>query len=190
MKMQPAAAWRSMCWVGLCLISTGISAASSYPLVPLADGRWEVFAVPVPWLKAHWQGAPIDALYIALLSPDAQAVVEDVGPCFAPARLVAVMTRRGREPTQMQLEKYDFCGKSPRSQGSAPWPAGPGVFVEGIAVRVTETGQIEVERSFRRHRADPYPLTNDPATFPLPAGGERVTAVRVWPLQDLYPAPR
>jgi hypothetical protein len=156
-----------------------------YTLLPLAEGRWQVFAVPRPWLRSHWQGPAITALYFALSSPTPKAIEDDVGPCASPASLVAVVTREGKSAMEVRLEYYDFC--SPRSaKVHADWPAGPQTFVEGIAVRLATDGHIEIEQSFRKHTDGQYPVDKNPATFPRPSMKEAVTSKRLVPLEELY----
>jgi hypothetical protein len=156
-----------------------------YPLLPLAEGRWQVFAVSRAWLRTHWQGPAITALYFALLSPTPKAIEDDVGPCASPARLVAVITREGQSTTEVPLEYYDFC--SPRvAKVHTDWPAGPQIFVEGIAVRLASDGQVEIEQAFRRHTDAPYPVDKSPATFPRPSTQVVLTSKRMVALEELY----
>ncbi|MDB6106463.1 MAG: hypothetical protein JWO52_6462 [Gammaproteobacteria bacterium] len=156
-----------------------------YPLLPLAEGRWQVFAVPRPWLRTHWQGPAITALYFELSSATPKDIEDDVGPCVAPARLVAVLTREGHAPTEIPLEYYDFCSPR-RAQIHADWPSGAQVYVDGIAVRLAPDGHVEIEQAFRRHLEEPYPADKSPATFPRPATGTAVKSVRIVPLDELY----
>jgi hypothetical protein len=155
-----------------------------YTLLPLAEGRWQVYQVPRPWLRSHWHGPAITALYFALSSPSAKAIEDDVGPCISPARLVAVVTRERKSAVEVPLEYYDFCSARP-AKVHADWPVGPQAFVEGIAVRLATDGHVEIEQSFRKHADGPYPLDKNPATFPRPSA-PAATSQRLVLLEELY----
>jgi hypothetical protein len=174
--------------VFLCLVSladTPPPPGGLYPLLPIAEGRWQVFAVPRPWLRAHWHGPAINSLYITLSSPTSKAIEDDIGPCVAPAQLVAVVTREGHAATQIPLESYDFC--SPRKAHThADWPSGPQSYVEGVAVHLAADGHLQIEQAFGRHLDEPYPIDRSPATFPRPSTGTSVKSTRMVALEELY----
>jgi hypothetical protein len=156
----------------------------AYALTAIVEGRWQVFEVPPAWLRAHWQGPPIDGLFFALLSPNGRSIADDVGPCAAPARLVAVLTYGNeRAPVEVQLEYYDFCVTR---KGRSGWPSGPQAFVQGIAVHVLDQGQVEIQQVFARRSDAPTVPGHDPATQAAPPQGKPIRLTRVVALEELY----
>jgi hypothetical protein len=114
-----------------------------------------------------------------------KAIQDDVGPCVAPAQLVAVVTREGHPAKEIPLEYYDFC--SPRKAHShADWPSGPQAYVEGIAVHLATDVHLQIEQAFGRHLEQPYPVDRSPATFPRPSTGTPVKSTRMVSLEELY----
>jgi hypothetical protein len=157
------------------------------PLVPIAEGRWEVFSLPVRWLKEHWKAGPIDALYIALSGPAGRSFDDDQAPCFAPAHLVATVLRAGKPPQDIVLETYAFCTTATSDRTRRGWPQGPRGFVTGLSIRPYEDGRIEITQSFGRHVDDSYPVDRNPAAYSRPVEpGSQTQAVRVLQLAELY----